>query len=354
MNILHYLELIFIKGIGNKTVKYLLDMYGSPENIFNASYEELSKRVGHKTAEIILKREKSVSEKAKKELEEAEKKRVKIVSINEKDYPEPLKEIPDPPPILYMKGNCVNLERSVSIVGSRRHTSYGRIVTEKFASELSKEGINIISGMASGIDTIAHESALKNGTTTAILGSGLDIIYPYENRKLYQKILENGCVVSEYPLGTRPSKFTFPKRNRLIAAFSYCVIVTEAPKKSGALITAKLANEYGRPVFSVPANINNPLAEGNNILLKEGAFPLTSVDDIKENLPYLFKRDTVKSDSFELNELEKKILYYLSEPKHLDFLVEKTGLSIDELMIVLFDMESKELIVNEGGVYIRR
>ena len=348
-----YVELSFIKGIGNRTLKALFEIYKTPEEVFNESFDKLSKKIGNKNAEKILYRDKKLKELAKKEVDKAEKIGAEIIPITDKKYPELLKELPDPPFILYSLGNIETVKNSLSIVGSRKYSSYGKSTTEKFSKELAEAGVNIVSGLASGIDSIAHKAVIKSGgTTTAVLGNGIDIVFPPENKKLFQEIVENGVVLSEYPIGTKPSKYTFPIRNRIIAGLSYGVIVTEASRKSGALITAKLASDYGRVVFSVPANINNPLAEGNNQLLKEGAFPLTDIKDIKNIFPYLFK-DRKNEKSIELDELEKQILRMLSEPKHIDDIVEKTKISIDKLSVILFDMEMKGVITCVNGLYIK-
>ena len=348
-----FIELSSIKGLGNKTIKSLLQVYKNPEAIFNQSFEELSSKFGTHIANLILKRDKSLREKSLKEIDKAEKLNVEILTLNDKNYPENLKEIPDPPPILYTKGNLPIDKNSISFVGTRKYSSYGKFVTRKIIGEL--DNINIVSGLASGIDTIAHETALENGnSTTAVLGCGIDIVYPPENYKLYKRIEEEGTIISEFPIGTKPSKYTFPQRNRIVAGLSYGTVVVEAPKKSGSLITAKLANEYGRIVFAVPTNINNPYGEGNNKLLKEGAYPLTSSKDIYNQIPYLEKRKIYNLEiELEISDLEKKVLELTYEPVHIDYLVQNTGIPLHEIMLVLFDLEMKDLITNENGMYFR-
>jgi len=348
-----FIELSLIKGLGNKTIKSLLQVYKNPEAIFNQSFEELSSKFGTHIANLILKRDKSLREKSLKEIDKAEKLNVEILTLNDKNYPENLKEIPDPPPILYTKGNLPIDKNSISFVGTRKYSSYGKFVTRKIIGEL--DHINIVSGLASGIDTIAHQSALENeNSTTAVLGCGIDIVYPPENYKLYKRIEEEGTIISEFPIGTKPSKYTFPQRNRIVAGLSYGTVVVEAPKKSGSLITAKLANEYGRIVFAVPTNINNPYGEGNNRLLKEGAYPLTSSQDIYNQIPYLEKRKIYNLEiELEISDLEKKVLELTYEPVHIDYLVQNTGIPLHEIMLVLFDLEMKDLITNENGMYFR-
>ena len=349
MDIIDYIELSLIKGIGNKTLKNLLEIFGSPKNIFSSSVDELSKHIPKNLAERILNRDKSVRKKAEGELLLAEKKKIKLIHINDELYPSLLKEIPEPPIILYYLGDIKIVDKSIAIVGSRKHSSYGKVITEKFSKELSECGINIVSGLASGIDGIAHKTALKSdGKTTAVLGNGIDIIYPYENRKLFDEIKEKGCIISEFPLGFKPSKFTFPQRNRIIAGLSYGIIITEAPEKSGALITANYGLEYNRIIFSVPTNITNPYGKGSNNLLKEGAFPITETEDIFRELPFLKleKKEEVK----DLSPEEKRILENAYKPVHIDELALMTGMEIDELIEILFEMEMKDLILNENGL----
>jgi len=353
MEILDYLELTFIKGVGSKTLKILIDKFKSPKNIFDLSVSELSQYIPKKSAEIILNRDKIYRKLAEQELLKAERKSINIIHINHKDYPSLLKEIDEPPIVLYYLGDINITENSISIVGSRKYSSYGKFTTEKFSKELAEDGINIVSGMALGIDSIAHQSALKvKGKTTAVLGSGIDIIYPYENKRLYYQLKEEGCILSDFPIGTNPSKYTFPRRNRIIAGLSYGTIITEASEKSGALITANYSLEYNRLVFSVPTNINNPYGKGNNNLLKEGAFPLTDVEDIYREIGFL--KSITKNSKVELTDREKDILKYLSKPTHIDELSNYTGIGIDELIEILFEMEMKELIINENGLIISK
>ncbi|NPA54541.1 MAG: DNA-protecting protein DprA [Aquificae bacterium] len=355
MEKIYILSLSLAEGVGNKTAKKLLENFEKAENIFNSSAEELANLIGLKKAETLLKNKAILFEKAHKILDIANKGNISLVTLKDDLYPKNLKEIPDPPIVLYIKGNIHIPENCLSIVGSRKFSSYGKSITEKFAQEIAEENINVVSGMAAGIDSIAHWSVLKKqGFTTAVLGNGVDIIFPQENKKLYYEILEKGAIISEYPPGTKPTKYTFPQRNRIIAGLSYGTIITEASKKSGALITAKLANDYGRLVFSVPANINNPYAEGNNFLLKEGAIPLTSLEDIKENLSFLFHKTSSQEKNIELSDIEKKILNFLVEPRHIDTLIQELNMSFDEISLLLFNMEAKGIIEEQSGFYIRK
>ena len=209
------------------------------------------------------------------------------VSINDENYPNSLKNIYDPPILLYLKGNIdLIYKKSISIIGCRLCSSYGKVVTKKFAYNLAKKNITIISGLARGIDTYAHIGALEaNGNTIAVLGSGIDVIYPKENENLYNSIIKNnGLIISEYIIGTKPIPINFPKRNRIISALSSGVLVTEAKIRSGSFITVDFALEQGKEIFAVPGNINSVNSEGTNYLIKQGAKLVTSVDDILDEL----------------------------------------------------------------------
>lgn len=209
------------------------------------------------------------------------------VSINDENYPNSLKNIYDPPILLYLKGNIdLIYKKSISIIGCRLCSSYGKVVTKKFAYNLAKKNITIISGLARGIDTYAHIGALEaNGNTIAVLGSGIDVIYPKKNENLYNSIIKNnGLIISEYIIGTKPIPINFPKRNRIISALSSGVLVTEAKIRSGSFITVDFALEQGKEIFAVPGNINSVNSEGTNSLIKQGAKLVTSVDDILDEL----------------------------------------------------------------------
>ena len=352
MEILDYLELVSIEGLGNITLKKLIEKFKTPRNIFESSFNEISSVANKSVAEAILKRNTNHRKFAEREYSKANKLGIKIIHINDNLYPELLKEIPDPPIVLYYLGDITRVKNCISIVGSRKYTSYGKSITLRLSKDLANEGLNIVSGMASGIDSFAHIGALSvNGLTTAVLGSGVDIIYPYENKKIYEYIKENGCIISELLIGTRPSKYTFPRRNRIIAGLSYGTIITEASEKSGALITVKYALDYNRIVFSVPTNITNQLGRGNNLLLKEGAYPLTEIEDIFKEIPFLksSKVDRLDNNSIDLSEKEKLILKSIYKPTHIDELVSLTGIEYTELIELIFEMELKDLIINENG-----
>ena len=270
----------------------------------------------------------SNSEEIDREIERAERDGVFLIPIGDERYPDILMEINDPPPLLYVKGKVDILKSfSIAIVGSRRATSYGKMVAKQLARELARIDITIISGLAYGIDSAAHSGALNVGNTVAVLGNGIDIVYPSSNKRLFNEIVKNGCLVSEFPFGTRPQKWTFPKRNRIIVGLSRGVVVVEAAKKSGSLITARLALEEGREVFAVPGNIFSSTSEGTNNLIKNGAKCVTSFEDILDEFPYV---SFPKGEDSE-NEKEDLLIRSLKEgPK-----------TVEELQLVLKMQSSK-------------
>ena len=351
MSIIDYIEISFIRGVGNRLIKKFVENYGSISNIIE-NPEILKRDFGEKLYDLIKNRDKNLRKKAEDEIRKAEDIGFKILCLEDDEYPDILKEIPDPPAYIYLSGSFPENIQLISIVGSRKHTVYGKSVTKNIVRSLVENGIGVVSGLASGIDRIAHETALEyNGFTVAVLGGGIDRIFPYENKDIYKKIRNKGLLLSEFPLGHKPSKFTFPIRNRIIAGLSLATIVIEASEKSGSLITAGYANEYGRVVFSVPSNITNPYGKGTNNLIKEGAVPLTGIEDIYETIPYLNKN---KADpDYKPSKIESVILKLSSSPIHIDLLSEKTGIKVDDLLLILFDMEMKGIISIDNSMVLR-
>ena len=351
MSIIDYIEISFTKGIGNKLVKKLFENYGSISYILE-NPEKIKDDFGEKLYYLIKDRDKNLRKKAEEEVKKAEDLGFKILCIEDDEYPDILKEIPDPPAYIYLSGDFPENIQFISVVGSRKHTVYGKSVTKNIVRSLVKNGIGVVSGLASGIDRIAHETALENnGFTIAVLGGGIDRIFPYENKDIYKKIRDKGLLLSEFPIGHKPSKFTFPIRNRIIAGLSLATVVIEASEKSGSLITASYANEYGRIVFSVPSNITNPYGKGTNNLIKEGAVPLTDIQDIYETIPYLKKN---KADlEYKPGKIESIILKLSSSPIHIDLLSEKSGIKVDDLLLILFDMEMKGIISIDNSMVLR-
>ena len=283
--------LSLIKGLGSRKKLELLQEYGNPKKIYNLTESELLKvrGIGKELAKKIL--DKNIKEQIYKHIKYMQKYKIDIISINDKKYPQILKQIYDPPISLYIKGNTEILNgKNIAIVGCRNSSKYGEEAAKYFAYNLSAKGINIISGLARGIDTYAHignlGAMMHNGNdicgkTIAVVGNGIDIIYPKENKYLEEKIIKSGgCIISEYPLGTKPEKFNFPARNRIISGLSKGVLVIEARAKSGTLITIDFALQQGRDVYVVPGNINSVNSVGTNDLIKQGAKLVTRVEEI--------------------------------------------------------------------------
>ena len=283
---------------------------------------------------------------------------IKSTSYYENDYPKKLKNYDDAPYILFYKGNILQLNEgyNISIVGSRKCSNYGKDVTKIICSDLCDNNINIVSGMAKGIDTLAHESCLNNeGYTCAILGSGLDIVYPKENLKIFNEIVEKGCVISEFIPGTPPHAYNFPQRNRIISALSDIIIVVEAGEKSGSLITANLALEQGKDVMAVPGSIFSYESKGTNKLIKDGAFPLTCTSDIFNLMGIEMKnqkKNAVKSFNRQIN---KDIYDIINDtPLHINDIIRITNIDIKQLYEVLFEMQIKnEILCLSGNYYVR-
>ena len=278
----YWIWLSLIKNLGSKRKLKLLELYKTPEEIYKLTKEELMNinGIGEAIAnDIMISKNEEILNYHIKYMKENN---IKIININEREYPQALKEIYDPPISLYVKGNIEKLNnKNIGIVGCRECTTYGKKSAEYFAYNLSKQNINIVSGLAKGIDSYAHLGSLNTGNTIAVLGNGLDIIYPKENLELANEIIKRGgTIISEYTCGTKPDKMKFPARNRIISGISSGIIVIEAKEKSGTLITVDFALEQGRDVFVVPGNINSINSVGTNDLIKQGARLVTTYEDI--------------------------------------------------------------------------
>lgn len=283
-----------------------------------------------------------------------EEKEIRKITLQDKKYPAILKEIPDPPKELYIKGEIIPQDKvAVAVVGTRKYSQYGKQAALDIAGKLAKLGITIVSGLAKGIDTFAHQAALENnGRTIAVLGSGMDrkSFSPLRNYELGEKIAENGAVISEYPEGTPGAIFTYPQRNRIISGLSLGVIVIEAPQESGALITANLALEQNREVFAVPGDIYSKNSQGTNQLIKMGAKLVNDIEDILEelNLSHLInapRKEKVKPETKE----EEVILSFLSlQPVHIDEIIKSSKLPTSVVNSVLMMLELKGIIRNLG------
>lgn len=302
-------------------------------------------------------------ERAEREIDRLEKIGYSTLTITDDDYPPYLREIFDPPLVLYYAGDIRALTGpAVSIVGARKPSPYGRAVAERLSQDLSARGLVVVSGLARGIDSISHWGALKGGRTVAVLGSGLEVIYPKENKSLFAKIMEKGVVLSEYPLKAPPLKYHFPCRNRVIGGLSIGTIVVEGTRRSGSLITARLALEENREVMAVPGNITSELSEGTNWLIKNGAKLVNSWEDVVEELPFpikeeIFSKEKKKKEVFPSLSREEKRIYDLLMPDSLtsvDEIVEGSELSVSEILAVLLSLELKGLVDQRPGKFYQR
>ena len=294
----YWIWLSLIDGLGSVKKQKLLEKYHTPENIYKLEKKELLKvsGIGEKLANSIL--DKSLLEKTEKHIEYMIKNEIDIISIYDKEYPQILREIYSPPISLYIKGNKNILNSyKIAIIGSRKPSEYGKKATEYFSYNLAKNNITIVSGLARGIDSISHLGAIASkGKTIAVVGNGLDIVYPKENEILEEEIVnKDGCIISEYSIGTKPEKMNFPARNRIISGISNSVLVVEAKRKSGTLITVDFALEQGREVYAVPGNINSENSLGTNDLIKQGAKLVNCFEDcVEKDLFLCSKNDIVK------------------------------------------------------------
>ena len=362
----YWIALKSIAGIGNITFPALVDEFGSLSAIFTAPVSKLietpgiSKNIASAIAGF------NNWNKVKEELELLNKNKINIITYQDDLYPLKLKHIYDRPPFLYVRGNLNKDDTNIAIVGSRAASTYGKYTTERISRELALKGLTIVSGMARGIDSTAHRGALTaHGRTIAVLGSGLDVIYPPENKKLFAEIVENGAVISEFPLGTPPRSANFPTRNRIISGMSYGVVIVEAGEKSGSLITARLALEQGREVFAVPGSIDAAGSRGTNKLIKQGAKLIENTDDILEEILPQIEITTVPKPASTcscektankhheaLNEFDQKIFDSVSSGRiHIDDLISSTGLSSADLLSALTKMELEGIVQQHPGKF---
>ncbi len=356
-DIQYLLAIHFFGKFGPISLHKMNNFFSSWKEAFEAPIDELVKAGISKNIaiEFICKRKKISPEQIAEKLE---KDSIQFITIQDKLYPDLLKEVYAPPFILYYKGSFSYQNfPAVAVVGSRKCTHYGRYVAEQLVTSLTENNIAIVSGFALGIDTIAHLSCLKaKGKTVAVLGTGIDVVYPISNKYLLEQIIDNGGIVfSEFPLGTPPLKYNFPQRNRVIAGLSLATLVIEAYKKSGALITASLSLEQGRDVLAVPGNIYSPASKGTNQLIKQGAIPVTSAEDILDALDLKEAKHYIDNKTFiEITKEEKVIVDSLAYPMHINEIVKKTKFDINVVNSMLAIMEAKGLVKNLGGMkYVR-
>ena len=350
----YWLALNFIPGVGPVLIKAWLDRFGTPKRVFKASQRELARvdGIGERLAGMI--KEPDVRGKIQDELKLIEKLNVSIVTLGDPSYPNNLTQIYDPPPLLYVRGDLQpGDDLAISMVGSRLTSNYGRITTERTAADLARHGVTIVSGMARGIDSAAHRGALSaGGRTIAVLGCGVDIVYPPENRRLFEEITAHGAVVSEFPLSTPPDGMNFPRRNRIISGLSLGVVVVQANARSGSLITARLALEQNRDVFAVPGNVGMAGSRGTNRLIKQGAKLIESAADILEEVLPRFQHQGLESEDRKpsLEEEEERAYQLLEDdPVHIDSIIAQTGMSASDVSAILLQLELKGLVQQLSG-----
>ncbi|HOB20108.1 MAG TPA: DNA-processing protein DprA [Candidatus Atribacteria bacterium] len=352
---LYWVWLSNVPGIGARRFYKLISALGSPKNVFDAPDSELKalpRLIGERcTHQLASSRNQKALGFAERILNTPD---IKVLTLMCPEYPSLLKTIYDPPAVLYTKGCPLKYEaKAIAIVGSRRSSEYGRMTAFRIASELAAAGITVVSGMARGIDTYVHKGALKaqSGYTVAVLGCGVDYIYPPENKALYNEIQEKGTIISEYPPGTKPAPGNFPARNRIISGLSSGTLVIEAGQKSGALITVDYALDQGREVYALPGNVSSPFSRGTNELLKQGAKVITSADDILEDLDIEIRLSPHQpSNAAVLDFFETQVYNALLDgEKGIEELIQLTKLDSGRLNSVLTLMEIKGIIKQIPG-----
>ena len=371
----YWIALKWVEGVGNVGFKSLIEAFGSPRQVFAAPVSLLKTvpGIGEQTARQI--KDFSNWEKVEKEMAFAQRTGVSLVTSRDPLYPRQLASIYDNPAYLYVKGSLKEDDLNIAFVGSRTASAHGLFTTERLCRELALRGATIVSGMARGIDSAAHRGALAGrGRTIAVLGCGLDIVYPPENEKLSKDIAASGAVLSEFPFGTQPNAPNFPARNRIISGLSLGVVVVEAGEKSGSLITARIALEQGREVFAVPGSIDVSGSRGANRLIKQGAKLIENIDDILEEILPQTSRPaaTVKADpsthetagrgekhppppDILLTKNEKVLWQLLSQkPLHIDQIITASGWTVPDVLSCLLNLELKGAVEQKPGKYYMR
>lgn len=360
--VLYWVALNLVLAEQPSRIKKVFERFTNLPDAFRSPQEELLS-IGLDEDEAGELSSPEIFDRAQKEIDRGRKKGYSLLTLEDVEYPAYLREIFDPPGVLYCAGDLEALQGpAVAIVGTRRPSPYGRAVAEKLAEDLASRGVVIVSGLALGIDSIAHWGALKGGRTVAVLGSGLDNIYPRQNRKLFQKIAENGAVVSEFPLDAPPFAAHFPRRNRIISGLVQAVIVVEAAAKSGSLITARMALEQNREVMAVPGNVTSDMSKGTNGLIKTGAALVEGWEDVAEELPSPLREKLLGQRTGEtqplplMTEQEAEIYRLLKadELTQIDELLDTITCSVSELLALLLNLEIKGLILQSPGKNFQR
>lgn len=358
-DILPWFALKSVPGVGNHLFKRLIDSFKSPSMVFQARQSDLLEIDGMSPRLVSAVKQHKVPEHVKEDLRLAVQKGFKIVTMTDADYPALLREIPDPPPFLYVFGDLDGSTMNIAVVGSRNATAYGISTTKRLCRDLASIGMTVVSGMAVGIDTAAHRGALSgHGKTIAVLGSGFNNVYPAENRKLFDDIARNGAVITEFPMATEPEPHNFPTRNRVISGISLGTVVVEATRKSGSLITARLAAEQNREVFAVPGSIQSFKSMGTHTLIKQGAKLVEHAQDIMDELAHMIGQKTTgdrmqnepAEKSQPLSSEELRVLEALDPyPAHIDDLVRKLSMAPGILSGILLQLELKGLVTQAPG-----
>ena len=369
-----WLRLMATEGVGTQTARDLLSHFGLPEEIFDAGFSALQKRVPEKIARILSAPiTPDVQAHIEQTLAWATQDNNHVITLADANYPQALLRIADPPTLLYAKGNDALLNKpAIAIVGSRNASAQGMLNADRFAQNLSDAGLTVVSGLALGIDTGAHTGAIQSakaankatnaGSSIAVIGTGLDIVYPAANRALAHQLADVGCIISEYPLGTPAIAHNFPRRNRIISGLSLGVLVVEAAAQSGSLITARSALEQGREVFAIPGSIHSPLAKGCHQLIRQGAKLVESAQDILEELrldsPALHTSQSGATQIAASNLSDPKLQSLLENMGHdalsVDQLVARSGLPVASVQAALLHLEMQGHIECLAGGQIRR
>lgn len=352
------LRLASVPRIGHQKIRALISRFKDPAEVLKASPRELTKVPGIvKSLAVAIAHQEDGEAFADDQLKRLNKVNGRIITIWDKDYPELLKKIYDPPAYLFVLGQFAEVDRySIAIVGTRQSTHYGQIVAENFSKEFARLGITTVSGLARGIDTIVHASTLKaNGRTIAVLGSGLDVPYPLENLTLMRRIAKEGIVVSEFLMGTSPDATNFPRRNRIISGLSLGTVVVESAENGGAMITASTSLDQNREVFAVPGSINEKRSGGPNKLIQEGRAKLVQniqdiLDELKPQFKQFLKKERQAEPTVELTLFEHKILDVLhSDSAHIDTIAEQAQVSPADALVNLLSLEFKGLVKQLPG-----
>jgi DNA processing protein len=352
-SILYYLGFNRVPGIGTARLDRIITHCGSLESAWHASVGELmAAGLDSRSIESLVQTRRTLDLEA--EYERVVGADIRLISRDDPDYPTLLAQTTNPPFLLYVRGTLTDTDRwAVAVVGTRQASAYGKEVTRKLVADLVAAGVTIVSGLALGIDAVAHSAALAaGGRTLAVLGSGVDQIYPQTNLQLGTAIPQQGALISEYPVGTLPAASNFPPRNRLIAGLALGVLVVEAANRSGALITAQFAVEQGRDVFAVPGNIFSLRSAGTHRLIKDGATLVTSVDDVLEalNLHMAYEQQTIAAVLPETPEEIALLRVVEAEPRHIDLLTRESALPQPVVSSTLTMLELKGLVRHVGGM----